>query len=160
MGFTRGESVDVGTDDAAGGTGDAVVGKTKTTAGAGYEWIDGGIAGSILGAVISGFSKFLSKPFFPSFLLSKRPTSNNPTNFRSRFPSDRFPTPLFARTVLLGTTFGALEGCLRIAQDTIGRLKEESELQKAEEEKRAAAKVDSEEGTGAERSGEVRIKSV
>jgi hypothetical protein len=57
---------------------------------------------------------------------------------------DRFPLPLFARTVLLGTTFGALEGCLRIAQDKIGRLKEEDErrrrLQEEEEAKEAEEK--------------------
>lgn len=55
--------------------------------------------------------------------------------------ADRFPAPLFARTVLLGTTFGALEGCLRIAQDKIGRLKEEEERRRMKEEAAAAVVV-------------------
>jgi hypothetical protein len=79
MGFTRGGSVGAGTDVGAGEMSDVEGEKKKTAGGAGYEWIDGGIAGSILGAVISGFSKFLSKSFFPSFLLWKRPKSNNPS---------------------------------------------------------------------------------
>ncbi|KAJ9102019.1 hypothetical protein QFC19_004944 [Naganishia cerealis] len=87
------------------------VGTIASNTHTGLEWLDGGIAGSVLGGVISGFN--------------------------------RFPAPLFARTVLLGTTFGALEGCLRIAQDKIGRLKEEAELQRKEKE---SEEVTSQEG--------------
>jgi hypothetical protein len=87
----------------------------------GLEWLDGGVAGTILGSVISIFS------------MSSLHTC--PRTYQPPF-ADRFPAPLFARTVLLGTTFGALEGCLRIAQDKIGRLKEEEERQRTEEEAR------------------------
>jgi hypothetical protein len=89
----------------------------------GLEWLDGGVAGTILGSVISIFSM--------------SSLHNSPRDCQPSF-ADRFPAPLFARTVLLGTTFGALEGCLRIAQDKIGRLKEEEERRRMEEEAIAA----------------------
>ncbi|KAI5449059.1 hypothetical protein NCC49_005363 [Naganishia albida] len=92
------------------------VSTTPAADGVGLEWLDGGVAGSILGGVISIFN--------------------------------RFPAPLFARTVLLGTTFGALEGCLRIAQDKIGRLKEEEDRRREAEEAREAAVMEREAGEG------------
>ncbi|GHJ89090.1 hypothetical protein NliqN6_5492 [Naganishia liquefaciens] len=106
LGFARGISFGSKADEEGTEVRSTGVFPTTTDGGIGFEWLDGGIAGSILGAVISGFNQF--------------------------------PTPLFLRTVLLGTTFGALEGCLRIAQDKIGHLKEDAERQRKEEESRAA----------------------
>lgn len=68
LGFTRGvtlgsmadeRSSDVRTTDVAPST------QTTADRGVGFEWLDGGIAGSILGAVISGFSE-------SSFALQRR----------------------------------------------------------------------------------------
>lgn len=120
----------------------AETGVTTTTPSnsVGLEWLDGGIAGSILGGVISIFSKY-SHPIFRPGKADERLS-----------PTDRFPAPLFARTVLLGTTFGALEGCLRIAQDKIGRLKEEDERRRLEEEVKEGVVV-VEEGSGSQSAG-------
>lgn len=106
---------------------------TSAADGVGLEWLDGGVAGSILGGVISIFSTF---PILHPL------TQTDPSW------TDRFPAPLFARTVLLGTTFGALEGCLRIAQNKIGRLMEEEDRRREAEEAREAAVMEREAGEG------------
>ncbi|KAJ9093089.1 hypothetical protein QFC21_006585 [Naganishia friedmannii] len=115
--LTRGISFNVATPEQVDGRSETP-GITPSDGKIGMQWLDGGIAGSVLGGVISGFN--------------------------------RFPAPLFARTVLLGTTFGALEGCLRIAQDQIGRMKEEDaerrRLAKEEEEREHERKEMREQG--------------
>lgn len=43
---------------------------------------------------------------------------------RVRFSADKFPTPLFVRTLAFGAILGTVEGGLRIAQEKIRSLKE------------------------------------
>lgn len=86
-------------------------------------WLDGAAAGSLLGAVVGLLSKCLGLEAlsFMSILIES-------------FFLDKFPTPLFVRTLAFGAILGTIEGGLRIAQAKVGSLRgteEEPEAQSA-----------------------------
>lgn len=97
----------------------------------GYQWLDGGVAGTALGLVVGVWSEsWRIAPISEADLRRVIPDSS---------VTDRFPIPLLLRTMVMGTTLGAFEGGLRIVQAKVGALKRDEEIKRRELDKQAAA---------------------